>query len=117
MDRIKNIKEGDAIYCVVYTKLSKNMHCTKYIVEKIYYDGENGEDKILINSPKTYDRRFLYASFFRCRENVGYYINYDTCKAAAIDDLREYIIQCMYDEMAELPTSDSMEDDDEDIKS
>lgn len=113
MDKIKSIKEGDVIYCVVYTKLSKSMHCTKYIVEKIDIDNE----RILINSPKTYDRRFLYASFFGCRESAGYYINYGTSKAAAIDDLREYIIQCMYDEMAELPTSDSMEDDDEDIES
>lgn len=116
MDKIKNIKEGDAIYCVVYTKLSKNMFCTKYIVEKIDYDSKSKEKIMLINSPKTYDRRTLYAPFFGCREGTGYYINYGTSKAAAIDDLREYIIQCMYDEMAELPTSDSMEDDDENIE-
>lgn len=116
MDKIKNIKEGDVIYCVVYSKLSKGMHCTKYIVEKTDCDGEDGEKRILVNSPKTYDRRFLYAPFFGCREGIGYYINYGTSKAAAIDDLREYIIQCMYDEMAELPTSDSMEDDDENIE-
>lgn len=116
MDKIKDIKEGDAIYCVVYTKLTKSMFCTKYIVERVGYDNKNKEKTMLVNSPKTYDRRTLYGSFFGCRESAGYYINYGASKAAAIDELREYIIQCMYDEMAELPTSDSIKDDDDEIE-